>query len=81
MEFIADQKLLLQKLLEFKETLKSIMPSKIQERAYYSNFSKFLSVYETNKDKADKGVGELAHVKLVNGQGGDYLKTKLENLA
>jgi hypothetical protein len=71
----------LQRLLAFKDTLKAIMPLKIQERSYYSNFSKFLTVYEDNKEKTDKGIGELAHIKLVSGQGGDYLKVKLDNLA
>ena len=57
------------------------MPLKMQERAYYSNFSKFLTIYEQQKDKAEKGVGELRHVRLVSGQSGDYLKNKLEGLA
>jgi hypothetical protein len=43
---VNDQKMMLQKLLEFKDTLKAIMPLKLQERTYYTNFSKFLSIYE-----------------------------------
>jgi hypothetical protein len=39
-----------------------------------------LTQYEENKDKASK-TGELAHVKLVSGQGGDYLRSKLEGMA
>lgn len=57
------------------------MPLKVQERAYYSDFSKFLTLYEEAKDKRSSQVGELAHVRLVSGQGGDYLKSKLEGLA
>jgi predicted helicase len=45
-EYVNDQKLMLQKLLEFKNTLKNIMPLKLQERTYYTNFSKFLTIYE-----------------------------------
>ena len=39
-----------------------------------------MTQYEENKDKASK-TGELAHVKLVSGQGGDYLRSKLEGMA
>lgn len=39
-----------------------------------------MTQYEESKDKASK-TGELAHVKLVSGQGGDYLRCKLEGLA
>ena len=46
LEYVNDQKMMLQKLLEFKDTLKAIMPLKLQERTYYTNFSKFLSIYE-----------------------------------
>ena len=66
---------------EFKNTLGDIMPLKMQERSYYADFSKFLSVYEEAKDKKSQQVGELAHIRLVSGQGGDYLKSKLEGLA
>jgi hypothetical protein len=43
------------------------MPLKVQERAYYAEFSKFLTVYEESKDKRGQQVGELAHVRLVSG--------------
>jgi len=66
---------------QFKATLGDIMPLKMQERAYYAEFSKFLSVYEEAKDKKSQQQGELSHVRLVSGQGGDYLKSKLEGLA
>lgn len=46
-EYLNDQKFMLQKLLEFKATLGNIMPLKLQERTYYTNFSKFLTIYET----------------------------------
>ena len=49
------------------------MPVKQTEREYYKSFAKFLTIYEESKEKAG-GAGELSHVKLVSGQGGDYLK-------
>lgn len=39
----------------------------------------FLNKYEDSKDKSQK-IGELSHVKLVSGTGGEYLKSKLEGL-
>jgi hypothetical protein len=57
------------------------MPLKMLERTYYADFSKFLSAYEETKDKRGNQGGELDHVRLVSGEGGDYLKSKLEGLA
>lgn len=78
--YVNEQKTMLEHLKAFKATLKNIVPLKMQERQYYGQFAKFLAQYEETKDKAS-GTGELAHVKLVSGQGGDYLKAKLEGLA
>lgn len=79
-QFIVDQRAMLEALMAFKQTLKNMVPLKMQERQYYASFATFLTSYELAKEKASK-VGESAHVKLVTGQGGDYLKSKLEGLA
>jgi hypothetical protein len=39
-----------------------------------------LDKYEDNKQKKSGTVGQLAHVRLISGQGGGYLKNKLEKL-
>jgi hypothetical protein len=39
-----------------------------------------LEKYEDNKQKKSGTVGQLAHVRLISGQGGGYLKNKLEKL-
>ena len=43
-EYENDQKAMLVQMQEFKTTLGDIMPLKMQERSYYADFSKFLSV-------------------------------------
>lgn len=56
------------------------MPLKQTEREYYKNFAAFLVKYEESKEISN-GTGEYAHVKLVSGQGGDYLRQKMEDMA
>ena len=79
-QFVADEKAKNAHLLSFKKTLKGIIPIKQQEKMHYQQFAKFLQGYESSRDSKSGGVGELAHVKLIEGEG-DGLMVKLESMA
>lgn len=63
--------------MEFKKTLRNIVPIKEQERNYYSQFSNFLERYEESRGQASQEVGALAHVRLITGDRNAALKDKL----
>jgi len=65
-------------LLNFKKTLKNIVPIKEQERLYYQQFSNFLERYEEGRGTGSAEVGALAHVRLITGDRNSALKDKLE---
>lgn len=65
-------------LLNFKKTLKNIVPIKEEERKYYQQFSNFLERYEEGRGQDSMGVGALAHVRLITGDRNSALKDKLE---
>jgi hypothetical protein len=78
--FIGEQKALLEHLRTFKDTLKDIVPLKQTESAYYKSFTNFLEKYEENHQKKSGKVGELAHVRLISGDGQGFLKDKINDL-
>ena len=79
-QFVADQKTLNGHLMNFKKTLKDIVPIRQQEKLHYQEFARFLEGYETSRtSKTSNETGEMAHVKLI--QGDNSLMEKLENMA
>jgi len=67
--------------MEFKKTLKQIVPIKEQERLYYISFSSFLERYEEGRGQGSGEVGALAHVRLITGDRNAALKDKLALVA
>lgn len=64
--------------MNFKATLKQIVPIKEQERLYYQQFSNFLERYEEGRGTSSTEVGALSHVRLITGDHNSALKDKLE---
>ena len=66
-------------LKSFKKTLKNIIPIRQEEKQHYMQFAKFLDGYETSRQSKSNEVGELSHIKLINGE--NALMEKLESMA
>lgn len=64
--------------MNFKKTLKNIVPIKEQERLYYAQFSNFLERYEEGRGQGSQELGALSHVRLITGDNNTALKDKLE---
>ena len=55
-------------LLSFKKTLKTIVPLREQQNAYYAKFAVFLENYEQAKEKkTSASTGDLSHIRLISG--------------
>lgn len=79
-QFIADEKTKNTHLHSFKKNLQAYIPIKQQEKLHYKSFAEFLQNYEETRDNKSNSVGELAHVKLIEGDE-NALLSKLEKLA
>lgn len=78
-EYVKEQKILMDRLKDFKKHIKQIVPMKEEEMRYYKQFALFLNQYEEVNEKS-AGPSEKP-IKLISSDNQASLKVKLDALS